>query len=92
MRSRWQIRMRQNRARRANELLFWLKERGLTTGVKTFETIIKPFAQVKAHPVFAVWNAWDLLKETQRRAARRGSRWEIISFEPIVIDAEGNAQ
>jgi len=92
MRTTYQIQVRVNTGERANRLLIWLKDRGLTTGRKAFETIIKPFASEEHCYLFEAWSAWDLLRTTQRRVARPGWNFEISSFEPIFMDAKGNAQ
>lgn len=89
-RTGFQIRVRQNKAKIANELLTWIREKELYDGHGAFEHIIRPFAQEKDLPLFQVWQAWDLLKEAVRRLPRPGPRWEVVHFKPIVIDDEGN--
>ena len=89
-RTGFQIRAMANKTQRANELLAWIKEKELSQGSKAFENIIKPFAREKQCPLFEVWQAWDLLKEAKRRLPRPGWRWEVVDFEPVFIDDEGN--
>lgn len=92
MRNQFQIRVRQNKAAIANDLLNWLKEAGGPEASYAFELVIKPFAAEKKLPLFLVWQAWDLLKKAGRRDALPGSHWRIVSFEPIVLDEKGDVR
>ena len=90
MRTQFQIRVRQNKADTANDLLTWIRDNELTTGSKALERVIKPFAAEKKLPLFQVWQAWGLLKEAKRKKPLAGPIWEIVSFVPIELDQAGD--
>lgn len=89
-RNRKQLTLRLQRIKIANWLLEWLDARQMYSGAKAHESIILPFAKEKGIEVYEVWQAWDILKVAGRRSTQPGSRWSIISWEPVEADADGN--
>ena len=84
------------RIRLANAMLEWLKEgvflnnnSGGILGSHTAVTVIRPFARDNKCEVFDAWGAWNILSESNRRLRWPGSAFEVVSFEPIVADEDG---
>ena len=92
-----QVQVRLRRVELANRLLEWLKEIPLLAGPGPLlegshqhERIVIPFAKIEKTDVYEVWKAWDILKESHRRAGSPGGHFTILSTEPIKVDQLGN--
>ena len=88
-RSKRQLDLRLERIKIANWLLEWLNAKNMLRGSKAYQNIIVPFAQDIRVDVYETWRAWDILKDSGRRAASPGPSWAILSWEPVEADADG---
>lgn len=91
-RSEKQLALRLKRVEIANWLLEWLDARQMYRGSMAYENIIVPFAQEKRIEVYEVWKAYDILKDSGRRAASPGPFWVILSWEPVEVDRDGRVK
>ncbi len=92
-----QIPVRLRRVEMANRLLEWLKDSLLLEGRHVFERVIIPFAKmgkpdevVGREIIFEVWKAWDILRESGRRASSPGGHFTILYTDAMKADQFGN--
>ncbi len=92
-----QIQVRLRRVELANRLLEWLEKGQQLEGSHVHERVIIPFARseegaegLEWSAQYEVWKAWDILKESGRRASSPGGHFTILCPDPIKADQFGN--
>lgn len=91
MRNRKQIEVRKARVNNANDFLAWLKLKGIYEGTGIFDLILE-YREKSEISLYEIWQYWEILKEAGRRAKWPGSRWRIVSWEPVVCQEDGSVK
>lgn len=88
-RNKFQLEVRKYRVELANNILAWMKEKGISGGKLTLPTLDQ-FARDKHIKLFAGWQAWDLLREAGRLCRWSGAGWKVLDYTPIAADENGD--